>query len=230
MLTLLTATGARPEAWAICERLMVAQDYAGPVHWIIVDDGPEPQPVTFAREGWTLEVIRREPYWQPGQNTQAKNLLAGLRRVPASARLVVIEDDDCYSADWLSTVGRELAKAELVGECRARYYNISTKRARQLSNSQHASLCSTAMRGSAIETFRWACDRQEKFIDLVLWRKHRSRYLFTGNRVVGIKGMPGRGGIGMGHAQDFAGTMDADGRILRQWLGDNARFYVPEAP
>ena len=32
MLTLLTATGARPEAWAICERLMLRQDYAGPFY------------------------------------------------------------------------------------------------------------------------------------------------------------------------------------------------------
>ena len=63
MLHLLTATGARPQAWAICERLMAAQDYAGPVTWIIVDDGPEPQPVTFERAGWRLVVIRPAPLW-----------------------------------------------------------------------------------------------------------------------------------------------------------------------
>ena len=51
MLTLLTATGARPEAWAICERLMARQTYAGPVRWIIVDAGPEAQPVTLQRAG-----------------------------------------------------------------------------------------------------------------------------------------------------------------------------------
>src|SRR5690606_8566975 len=78
LFTLLSATGARPEAWAICERLMARQDYAGPVRWVIVDDGPEPQPVTFQRDGWVLEVVRPEPYWQPGQNTQARNLAAGL--------------------------------------------------------------------------------------------------------------------------------------------------------
>lgn len=74
MLTLLTATGARPQAWAICERLMMAQDYSGPVRWVIVDDGKEAQPVTFERDGWTLEVIRPAPYWRQGQNTQARNL------------------------------------------------------------------------------------------------------------------------------------------------------------
>lgn len=232
MLTLLTATGARPEAWAICERLMLRQDYAGPVHWIIVDDGPEPQPVTFQREGWTLQVIRPHPYWQPGQNTQARNLMAGLAVVPAGARLVIIEDDDWYRGDWLYTADRALENAELVGEYRARYYNIPMRRARQLSNTQHASLCSTAMRGAAIDTFRWACQRHAKFIDLELWRKHRSRYLFGtpgGNRVCGIKGLPGRGGIGMGHSKDFAGTHDPDGRILREWIGDDADLYLQEA-
>ena len=229
MLTLLTATGARPEAWAICERLMLRQDYAGPVHWIIVDDGPEPQPVTFEREGWSLTTIRPHPHWQPSQNTQARNLLAGLREVDAGARLVIIEDDDWYAPSWLRIADTALGNAELVGEWRARYYNIPQRRGRQLSNTQHASLCSTAMRGAAIDTFRWACERHAKFIDLELWRKHRSRYLFAGNRVCGIKGLPGRGGIGMGHSKDFAGTHDPDGRILREWIGDDADLYLQEA-
>ena len=208
---------------------MMRQTYSGPVHWIVVDDGPEPQPVTFQRDGWTLEVVRPQPYWQPGQNTQARNLLAGLRRVPADARLVAIEDDDRYAPDWLETVDRELDKAELVGEYRARYYNVATMRARQLNNTQHASLCSSAMRGAAIDTFRWACQTHAKFIDLELWRKHRSRHLFGGHRVVGIKGMPGRGGIGMGHARDFAGTHDPDGAILREWVGDDWVLYARKA-
>jgi hypothetical protein len=228
VLTLLTATGARPEAWALCERLMARQDYAGPVHWIIVDDGPEPQPVTFQREGWTLDVIRPEPHWQPGQNTQSRNLRVGLRDVEPDARLVIIEDDDWYRSDWLRTVDTALQERELVGEYRARYYNVSTRRGKQLSNTQHASLCSTAMRGAAIDTFRWSCERHAKFIDLELWRKHRSRYLFGGGRVCGIKGLPGRGGIGIGHSKDFAGTHDPDGRILREWIGDDADLYLPE--
>ncbi len=226
MLTLLTATGARPEAWAICERLMLRQDYAGPVHWIIVDDGPMAQPVTFKRKGWTLQVIRPLPEWKPGQNTQARNLLAGLRDVDCRDRLVIIEDDDHYAPDWLRIADAALTAAELVGEFRARYYNIRLRRARQLSNTAHASLCSTAMRGEAIEAFRHACESGTKFIDLKLWHHHGSRYLFGGNRVCGIKGLPGRGGIGMGHAADFAGTADPDGRILRDWVGDDASLYL----
>lgn len=226
MLTLLTPTGARPEAWAICERLMAAQDYAGPVRWVIVDDGPQPQPVTFKRDGWQLVVIRPAPFWQPGQNTQARNLAKGMEAVPADARLVIIEDDDSYRADWLSHVDRQLDRAELVGECQARYYNLTLRRGRQLSNNGHASLCSTAMRGAALATFRRELKPGVQFIDVNLWRRHPSRHLFTGGRVVGMKGLPGRGGIGMGHRNDFRGTADPDLTLLRRWIGENVELYA----
>lgn len=226
MLTLLSATGARPSAWALCERWMAAQDYAGPVRWVIVDDGAIRQPVTFCREGWALEVLRPSPRWKPGQNTQARNLLAGLAVIDADARLVVIEDDDHYAPDWLSHVAAELERAELVGEVRARYYNMATRRGRELGNTGHASLCCTAMRGAAIDTFRQACLRSPKFIDLELWRRHRSRHLFGGHRVTGIKGLPGRGGIGIGHKAAFTGTDDTAGSLLREWIGEDARAYA----
>lgn len=226
MLTLLTATGARPAAWALCERWMAQQDYAGPVRWIIVDDGPEPQPVTFRRDGWQLVLVRPSPHWAPGQNTQARNLLKGLAAVGPEDRLVIIEDDDWYAPDWLTTVAAELEHAELVGEHRARYYNVEQRRGRQLANTGHASLCSTAMRGSALRDFADACRSRPKFIDLELWRRPRDRRLFGGHRVVGIKGLPGRGGIGMGHDPDFKGEADAGGALLRDWIGADAEVYL----
>ncbi len=221
MLTLLTATGARPQAWAICERLMAAQDYAGPVRWVVVDDGPEPQPVTFRRDLWALEVIRPRPYWQPGQNTQARNLLEGLAVIGAGERVAVIEDDDWYAPDWLTHVAGELDRAELVGETHARYYNAATRRGRQLANAGHASLCATAMRGQVLALFREVCRSHPKFIDVELWRRARSRHLFGGHRVVGIKGLPGRGGIGVGHQPTFGQPM-----ALADWIGEDARLYA----
>lgn len=225
MLTLLTATGARPEAFALCERWMAAQDYAGLVHWVIVDDGPDPQHVTTARDGWTVEVIRPTPLWEPGQNTQARNLLAGLVVIGEDARVVCIEDDDHYAPDWLAHIDAQLDHAELVGEGMARYYNVALRVGRQLNNLQHASLCSTAVRGRAIDTLRRVCQLGAQFIDIALWRLHPSRHVFGGHRVTGIKGLPGRGGIGMGHKPEFSGTPDPDGRLLREWIGDDAMHY-----
>lgn len=226
MLQLITPTGARPQAWELCQKWAMHQDYAGPVRWVIVDDGAEAQLVTFERDGWELVVIRPEPFWQPGQNTQARNLLAGLAAIDHAGSLTIFEDDDFYTRDWLTTIDRELDRAELVGEARARYYNLPLRRGRQLSNSAHASLCSTAMRGAALRTFADACRRRPKFIDLDIWQRHPSRHLFGGHRVTGIKGLPGRGGIGMGHRDDFRGQDDPTGALLREWVGADAELYL----
>lgn len=220
MLTLLTPTGARPEAWAICERLMARQDYAGPVRWVIVDDGPVAQPVAFQRAGWALEVVRPQPYWQAGQNTQARNLTAGLSVIPDDARVVVVEDDDWYSPEYLSDVAKWLDRHPLVGESHARYYNVATGRGQQLNNARHASLCSTAMRDEGVRAFRKAVAAAERFIDMRLWRLCPGR-LYRTRHVVGIKGLPGRGGIGCGHDRAFGSPMP-----LRDWIGEDAALYA----
>jgi hypothetical protein len=226
MLTLVTATGARPEAWALCERWMMRQTYAGPVRWVIVDDGPEPQPITFRRDGWELVLIRPAPFWRPGQNTQARNLTRGMEAVGRDDVAVFIEDDDHYAAGWLDAVASKIDRAELIGTPRARYYNLPARVARQLNNGQHSSLCSSAIRGSAIDEMRHTLRKAEKFIDLQLWQRVRSRHLFGGQYVTGIKGLPGRGGIGMGHCANMVGQRDPDLRILREWIGDDAEAYL----
>ncbi|MGJ7497466.1 glycosyltransferase family A protein [Variovorax sp. RT4R15] len=227
MLTLLTATGCRPKAWALCELWMAAQDYDRAVRWVIVDDGEEAQPISFARAGWSLEVARPAPRWKPGMNSQARNLAAGLARIERDAYVVAIEDDDHYSPGYLSAVHGWLDRSELVGESHARYYNVAQRKGRQLINSRHASLCSTAMRGAALEQFRKECKPGVSFIDLNLWRNfHGTRGLYETKHVVGIKGLPGRGGIGIGHSKEFNGTHDPDGAMLRGWVGKDAELYL----
>jgi hypothetical protein len=206
---------------------MERQTYQGDVHWIIVDDGEEQQPIDFDRPGWTLSVIMPTPKWKQGDNTQARNLTEGLRLVGEKDRLVIIEDDDSYHPDWLATVDHWLNKADLVGEKRARYYNVKNKKYRQLHNEQHASLCCTAMKGKAIQAFAKELKPSIQFIDLHLWNTFGgSSVLYDSKMVVGIKGTPGRGGIGMGHRGDFQGKIDLDGSILRQWTGTNADLYT----
>ena len=226
MLTLLTATGCRPVAWATCERWMMAQTYKGPVRWVIVDDGEEPQPVTFAREGWTLEVIRPLPYWS-GKNTQARNLREGMKVIADDARLAIVEDDDYYAPDWLDTVDHRLGPDILFGESHTRYYSLPRMTCREMRNDSHASLCATAMHGKAVSCFRAAVDRGDKFIDLDLWRRYRGhRRLIRTHRVVGIKGLPGRTGIGIGHKEAFQGHNDASGKTLIDWVGSDAAEHL----
>ena len=222
MLTLLTATGCRPEAWAICQQLMQRQTYQGPVRWIIVDDGETPQQITFNREGWSIELICPIPHWQPGQNTQARNLMEGLKYVRADERLVCWEDDDWYSPDYLADVDKWLGRADLVGEPMARYFNVQSGVGKQLNNKNHCSLCSTAVKGSGIEALKQSVAKHKKFIDLELWRTFKGKKFLSNTRhVVGIKGLPGREGIGCGHK--MAGN--ATNGLLRQWIGDDAAIY-----
>lgn len=221
MLHVLTATGARPAAFSLCVRWMARQTYAGRVTWIIVDDGPEPAAIPVMPANWHVVLIRPAPFWQPGQNTQRRNLAKGLAAVQPGGRLVIVEDDDWYAADWLATVAAELERAELVGENDSRYFNVATGRGKAMHNTKHASLCATAMRGAALETFRQVLRTCERGIDMQLWNRHPSRHLFTGHRVVGIKGLPGREGIGVGHRPAFG--EDAN---LRQWIGDDAEAYA----
>ena len=98
MLTLITPTGDRPDAFALCQQYMLAQDYPGDVRWIIVDDGVTATPVTFEREGWTVDVLRPEPM----PRSQARNLLAGMGHVAPGGRVAIIEDDDIYAPEYLS--------------------------------------------------------------------------------------------------------------------------------
>lgn len=221
MLNLLTATGARPEAFDLCKRWMEAQDYTKPVRWVVVDDGPEPIETSFSRENWEIVRVRPEPLWSPGKNTQARNLLYGLHEV--TGPLAIIEDDDYYAPDWLTTVVEQLEVAELVGESGAVYYNVKTRTSKRMDHPRRASLCATALRGSAIDRLREVCKSHRKNIDIHLWR-HPSRHTFHGNRVIGMKGLPGRENIGIG--KSLSGKPDTNLTILRGLIGKDADHYA----
>lgn len=226
MLTLLTMTGERPEAFALCQKWMARQDYAGAVRWIVVDDGGGESRIE-AQERWVVDVIRPDPPWSFGKNTQSRNVLAGLEAAGPEARLVIIEDDDWYAPSWLSVCAAALERAELVGESHARYYNVAQRKALQLTNHSHASLCSSALRGGALNTLKQACQGSPDFIDIALWREATNKLLFRGHGVVGIKGLPGRPGIGVGHSRRFPGEYDPESKILRSWIGADVAAYFP---
>jgi hypothetical protein len=226
VLHLLTPTGARNRAWAICERLMAAQDYPGPVTWIIVDDGPEPQPVTFNRPGWDIRVIRPEPLWREVLNTQARNMLAGLDRVPDDARLAIVEDDDYYVPGYLSAVAGWLESADLVGETITRYFNVASQVPHENTPVKYACLFATAVKGTALLMLRSLCQQNVQFFDIELWRNFRGeKALHQTHHCVGIKGMPGRPGITAGHK--LPGV--ANPARLREWIGNDADLYLKDA-
>lgn len=230
VLTLLTMTGARPEAFALCQRWIARQDYVDPVTWIIVDDGVSSSPVDFALfDSLQIDftIVRPRPYWRPGMNTQTRNILAGLEHVTRRDRpVVIIEDDDWYAPDWLSTVDREMTPGiEVFGERDAVYYNVARQIRRSCNNPAHASLCATAVRGHGIARLKREAERRQKFVDIELWRgtPEGKKRLVPGGRVVGIKGIPGRDNIGVG--KQLTGDRDPSWEQLRHLVGSDWTVY-----
>lgn len=221
IVTLLTATGERHKTWPICEVLMMRQTYLGPVQWIIVDDGNVEQEVKFKRENWDIKIIRPFPRWNGESNTQARNLLEGIDVINRDSRVFIIEDDDWYSKDYVKSVNSMLDLYDMAGQIPSRYFNINTNNGKVFNNYKHSSLCSTALKGKALDAFICEAKKQHKFIDIALWKNFiGSKVLYDKCMVVGMKGFPGRAGIGSGHDNNFGRKTD-----LKTWIGKDVEIY-----
>ena len=228
MLYLVTPTGGRPAAFALLVEYLRAQHACGmPITWIVVDDCDPQTEVPEHAAGDVLRIIRPDWRWRPGMNTQAASLWAALDCVPADGWVAVIEDDDAYQPDHLRNLVAALQSHELVGERVSTYYNVRTRRWREMpGQGWHASLCSVGVRGDALDLLRRICIRGSRRIDMDLWAEFTgAKALLETRNVVGIKGLPGRGGIGVGHRETF-GHPDPSGEVLHRLVGaDRAAAY-----
>ena len=223
----LTPIGLRPEGLALLGEYINAQTYDGPVIWIVVDDCDPATRIPTMREGITVEVVRPDWRWKPGMNTQVKSMAAGLAHVPDDATLFILEDDDVYLPDYMIAMREAIEKYDLVGERDARYYNVTSHRRRVIPGKIHSSLASTVCRGSALTLLKTLCNGHlNRMLDYNLWKTFKGRkMLLSEHNVVGIKGLPGRPGIGVGHRRNF-GSVD-NGSVLREWIGELAENYGP---
>jgi len=220
----LTPTGNRSEGLALLAEYLNEQTYCGELTWIIVDDCYPFSHVPKMRNGIRVEFIYPDWLWEPGMNTQAISLAAGLGHVPDDAAVLVLEDDDVYLPGHVLNLVQALENSDLVGEKVSRYYNVAENRYRVLPGTRHASLCSTGARGKALDAFKATCKAFSTRIDFLLWQRYTgTKRLLNSANVVGIKGLPGRPGIGVGHRKNF-GSPD-DGTVLKKWIGDLAYNY-----
>lgn len=219
-----TPAGGRPQGLALLGEYLNEQTYRGPIVWVVVDDCEPVTRVPRVRHGIEVVSVRPDWVWRPGMNTQGACMVAGLDHVPDGAKVLVLEDDDVYLPPHVETIVRELDTVELVGERVSRYYNVATDRSCVLPGSSHASLSSTGVQGKGLQLLVEVCRTHKKMLDFTLWRtfKGPKRLLETAN-VVGIKGLPGRPGIGVGHKDTF-GKPAASG-VLEQWIGEYAANY-----
>lgn len=241
MIIAITCTGARPEAFALCEKYMARQTVQ-PDLWLVVDDC---DPATKCTMGQT--VIRPEPRWPefPEPNTQHRNMMAAVDYlqhlgVAPTDQIIFFEDDDWYAPDYIECQSIRLESFILIGETPARYYHVKNQAFRVFEEAEmnnptpHASLCATAMRASLFPILADALECRA-WIDMYLWKIAGNRLrsdirsrLVEGVSVVGMKGMPGRPGVSQCHRQEADGrwTGDPDLSRLRQWIGDDADAYL----
>ena len=178
-------------------------------------------------------MIRPEKKWTLGDNSQKQNVLIGLEECSGD-KICIVEDDDYYAPNYLETLVAELTnpryELQVVGELNSRYYNLKHRRYRLLKNSSFSPLCQTIFRRSVISTVQKVLAERETKFDVYFWKELTvPRFLFpTTTLTVGMKGMPGRPGLGIGHnAEDPSWKQDTENLDhLFKWIGNDALKYL----
>ncbi|TXH09240.1 MAG: glycosyltransferase family 2 protein [Hyphomicrobiaceae bacterium] len=233
-----TPTGARLEAFALCQTMMERQTQL-PDSWIVVDDGAEIIDAwRFLHNGGKFRGIYHRPdqRWEPGKNTHVSNLrqaIAILKTQPCEW-IAFIEDDDWYHPEYFERALEFLdANPDVLclGEANAKYYNLRTHQFRLMGGTDHASLCQTIVHHTYLPLLEAFLEQGSSFFDIPFWceaKKLGHAFLFPeSTHCVGIKGLPGRGGIGCGHKPAKDWDIDSDNLVLRSWIGDDVELYKP---
>lgn len=241
--TVLTPTGDRFWCLKLLAKRLMAQTYPGPVEWVVVDDGvtnaapralAEIGDSTLANHGIVCYYVRRDPVpADSGAVSLGKNLKAALN-IASSQWLTVFEDDDSYSPTHLDTLHARLQKADIVGTIFQKYYHLPTKSYRIYRN-RGSALCSTAFRSDLLPIFKKAIKEgikgKNKGYDARFWRMTRKDPFIQDNyepatdTCIGMKSLPGRSGIGVGH-KPRQYQPDPNFRVLKEWCGENAQDYI----
>jgi hypothetical protein len=233
VITLLTPTADQWIGVNLMELYMRRQTVWGHVDikWVVVDDGEEPANLSLGQ----VHIRRERPPAQTGARSLCENLREGLLHVDGDA-LFLIEHDDWYHPEYLERALRQLAEPQalLAGDARQRYYHLPSMRYRLYLN-RGACLCQTGMKVEVLPTFRAVLDHchvaDSYGVDGMLWGKVSRQYwqLDAHDTVLGIKGLPGRPGLGVGHRPSRIGwKADPQGDQLRAWIGDGdaARYMA----
>jgi hypothetical protein len=240
MIALITPTGARPEQFKLCYQWMQRQTYQGDVVWIIIDDA-YPRSTDNVWEGfkdrWTIVKIYPNPIWQ-GQNTQARNIQAGMDFVKSNYQnnevdlIFIIEDDDFYRPQYLERMVARAGSFKVLGEMNTVYYNVFYRNYFINRNTSHSSLFQIALIPEMIPLFETVY--KEKFMDFKFYEQlHAQGFVSRGevgffnenNLAIGMKGMPGRMGIGAGHGKLMNMLPDIHMIWLTQQIQDDAKHY-----
>ena len=233
----ITPTGDRPVPFELSRRWM-AQQTVKPTRWIIVDDGKVPM------EPWEEEsyefYIRREPLPDDPKHTLVKNIETALLWVNpyiADTKIFFWEDDEYYAPDYIKEMSGVLDTCRVAGIGCAKYYHLPTGGYTVHRNMNHASLAQTAFHISVISMIDEcvALGMDKNWLDCNIWKQvQKSKVVIpakifedTKHLFVGMKGLPGRFGIGVGHKKSVYTTHDNPDRdILKEWIPNDYQAYM----
>lgn len=227
-ITLITPTGDRPLAFALCQNWMRKQTLQ-PDQWIVVDDGKIPMKPFIS-----MEYVRRKPRFSDPKRTLIENLKIAIPLIKGS-KIVIIEDDEYYAPKYIEEMSSRLDHHKVVGIGKSKYYHLISAGYFRVGNMNHASFAQTAFRNSFLSEFKELLNDSSNYVDLRLWRKaneSKDGFLFVDNipLYLGIKGMPGRHGIGGGHDANHRiyrhRSHDKTRDILKKWIPDNDDYNI----
>lgn len=236
-LAIITPTADRPEAIELCSKFVLRAIHriSEPVQWIIADGGKTK--LRDIKRRFNALYIDAQPFEHPAENL-CNNLLEAVSCV-RSEKVVIMEDDEWYHKDYLRIVLENLSKGDvLFGVHPSIYYHLPSRRTWNANNRHHASLCCTSWCGQEItnafiQILNTAFQLKSPWVDMKLWSEwHGKKLLHDQQRNaewvnVGIKGLPGKPGIGFGHRPDGSKWLgDPRMQFLRNIIGDrDIRMY-----
>jgi len=231
LVTLITPTGGRSECFALCQKFMLRQTITNPIQWIVVKDTDEALELTTFDKRFDIQIHQGSKPWRPGINTQRPNLDEAIKHVKGQY-VFVIEDDDWYAPKYLETQLYFLQRFDIVGQGNSHYYNVKERKYKEWKNYGHTSLNETGMRVSELDTLDRAINSGQLYFDMALWERvhnEKRNYLLYDHidLVIGMKGMPGKQGIGGGHFPDETFRTDKLFEVLRSWVGpEDTKIYI----
>jgi len=233
VITLITPTGDRPLAFALCQNWMRKQTLQS-FQWIVIDDGKIPM-----KPYAPMEYVRREPKANDPQCTLILNLMVALPLIKGN-KIVIIEDDEYYAPKYVAEMAVRLDQHEVVGIGSTKYYHLFSGGNYKHRNKENASLAQTAFRDSFLSEFKKILNTnvEEPRIDKYIWRKLRGGdrgFICFDDKdnplYVGIKGLPGRPGV-IGHDPESSPyrrrscSPDISRRRLKDWIPELEDYSI----
>lgn len=223
-ISVITPTADQPTGMFLAERYMRRQTLQ-PDEWIVADDGVIPATLTMG------QIHLARPRTHEGGASLASNILAGLEK--ASGDVILIwEHDDWYAPNHIELAAERLIAHRATGCVTQRYYNVATRQWILMHNVGSA-LCNTAFRRELAAKMKAGAERAlaagSYGLDRLFWDSLQAadKDIHAIETVVGIKGLPGRKGLGMGHRPDKKRPWHDDPNMekLEEWVGRDADVY-----